>query len=995
MNTSARHILIALSVAAAWTALSGILAVDGLGVLSIDPLLARPAAAQAPWSEGFEGPRTTWRDTGGDAQYRVLSHQRVGDIVREGQSAEHVRIEGSHGTHVYFAHPVGRPPIIAELRPSVWVKSDRPGIQLLLRVSLPRTLDPRTDRPVETLIAGPSYTDVGRWQQLSADKLPERLARQVRALRAELGSSVDGREARVEAVVLNVYGGPGVTNVWIDQLEVAGHVDIGFRAASADPPVSSSRGTLPPIADASSSDPLGRNDGSKRGASGPSRDPVSPSRTNPASTPSPWARNADSSAGPVLGAADGGTAEPKSIALDNGVLNIDRRPTFPRLIQYRGEPLALLAHLGFNGIWLDEPADSDLLAEARRLGLWIVCKPPPSLVGTPNDSAVAARFEIGPEHDGVLAWNLGRGVDREQLDHLGAVADRLRAADSRHRRPVVASPVAGMRGYSRHADLLLLDRRPLGTSLELRDYVRWVRTQPRLARPGTPVWTTVQTQPAPSIYHQLAALRTGRRPPTSFSPAQLRLLAFSAVAAGSRGLLFVTESPLDTDDPATRERAMALELLNLELKLIEPWAAAGTFLAEVDSSHEEVAGSVLRTHRARLALPLWLAPGGQFVPGQSAAHAVSLTVPGAPESAVAYQLGPGELKPLKHRRVAGGMQVTLDEFGVDAMVVMAQDPALIARLSKSASAVGQRAARLSRDLAARRLHVVRDVEDNLPADPKASVPSDQWLDQAARNIRWADALLEGRQHARAALHARRAQRVLRMLQRARWESMVGDLGSPVSSPALVLWESLPLHRALMGRVSGSRGEVGRLAGGDFEDLGRLVQGGWQHFEHPAPHVESAADLVVEASHGGRTGLRLTAHPDDPQSPPPVLETAPLWVNTPPIAVDAGELLAIRAWVNVPRPITGSVDGLMIFDSISGEALAERIGQTDGWQPVTLYRVAPRSGTMRVTIALTGLGEARIDQLSVQPLRYVGGREAARPNRRAAGFHVPRDGRPMR
>ena len=70
-------------------------------------------------------------------------------------------------------------------------------------------------------------------------------------------------------------------------------------------------------------------------------------------------------------------------------------------------------------------------------------------------------------------------------------------------------------------------------------------------------------------------------------------------------------------------------------------------------------------------------------------------------------------------------------------------------------------------------------------------------------------------------------------------------------------------------------------------------------------------------------------------------------------------------------ITGSVDGLMIIDSFGQESLAQRIGQTEGWQEFTLYRIAPHSGHLSVTFALTGLGEARIDDVtieSVEPAR---------------------------
>ena len=85
--------------------------------------------------------------------------------------------------------------MIDELAPSVWIKSDRPGLQLAARIVLPRTADPRTGRPVTTIVAGSGYTDVGRWQQLRLEGIPRLLTRQVHLLRMQLGPQVDDREA--------------------------------------------------------------------------------------------------------------------------------------------------------------------------------------------------------------------------------------------------------------------------------------------------------------------------------------------------------------------------------------------------------------------------------------------------------------------------------------------------------------------------------------------------------------------------------------------------------------------------------------------------------------------------------------------------------------------------------------------------------------------------------------------------------------------------------
>ena len=68
------------------------------------------------------------------------------------------------------------------------------------------------------------YIATNRWQQLQITDLPRMLAGQVRILRSQLAMNVDGREAYISRVLLNLYGGPGVTNVWTDDLEVFGHV---------------------------------------------------------------------------------------------------------------------------------------------------------------------------------------------------------------------------------------------------------------------------------------------------------------------------------------------------------------------------------------------------------------------------------------------------------------------------------------------------------------------------------------------------------------------------------------------------------------------------------------------------------------------------------------------------------------------------------------------------------------------------------------------------
>jgi hypothetical protein len=81
----------------------------------------------------------------------------------------------------------------------------------------------------------------------------------------------------------------------------------------------------------------------------------------------------------------------------------------------------------------------------------------------------------------------------------------------------------------------------------------------------------------------------------------------------------------------------------------------------------------------------------------------------------------------------------------------------------------------------------------------------------------------------------------------------------------------------------------------------------------------------------------------------------------------GQVVRIRGWINVPRRLTASSEGLLVFDSIGGSDLGDRIRLTQGWREFILNRAVPQNGELTVTFALTGLGEASIDDLSVSLL----------------------------
>jgi len=875
--------------------------------------LASSGRSAPTFEDSFEGPNPSWKAVGRATQLLVRHHDRVSEIAHSGRSCERLQLSAGHNSELLFRQSIDPSRVIAELAASVWVKSVRPGVRVGTRVVLPRTEDPRTGDPLTTYVWGTAYQQIGSWQQLTATNIPEGLTQQVRSLRQEFGPHVDPREAYVDEILLGVQGG-GETTLWIDDLTMSGMVSartaILPRATSGDGPLALDR-----------------------------------SRHLPRATTA---------------------VRRTSVEFQGTVLMVDDHAFLPRIVEFQGEPLATLRDLGFNVVRLREFPNRALLSEASRLAMWVVCPPPTSqqLRGEP----------FGAELERVLAWDLGKRVSESEVSATRTWANSVKRDPVLPKRPILIEATSALDAYSRIADVLLIGRDPLFSSLELVDYARWVGEREQLARPGTPLWARVQSQPDRRLTAQWETLGTRIQPDVPVD--QIEHLVALNLCAGAHGLYFASHASLAASDEPTQTRALTLKRVNLTLEMIEPWAAAGSYVTSASASNS-INAWVLQTQRARLLIPIVNGAGAQYVLPSADNEPQAYVLPGVPESNDAYALSPVGLQPLRHRRLAGGVHVMLDEPASRAMVVMTQDPWVISTLSQRAAQRSRQAAELQRELAVRQLRTTQNVEQQLDERLGTLRATAPLMAQAQGEVTQCDSLLAAGNWRSAYDHASRALATVGRWQFQRWQQATPSGSSPVATPFGVHFATLPEHYDLMRNIQARALGPEQLPGGDLENLSHLVELGWQHFRHPLPNVLTDVSLAPESPRSGRFCLKIVANAKQPETAKQLIATAPVWVTSPPIHVQAGQLVKIEGWVRVPEPITGSVDGLLIFDSWTGEALAERIGQTNDWQRFTLYRAAPMSGGLTVTFALTGLGEADVDAVSV---RTVGSEATAVSNR---------------
>jgi hypothetical protein len=488
-----------------------------------------------------------------------------------------------------------------------------------------------------------------------------------------------------------------------------------------------------------------------------------------------------------------------------------------------------------------------------------------------------------------------------------------------------------------------------------------------LARAGTPVLAAVPTERPARLGEQLVLFGQGAAWEEDPDPQQLRLATYHALAAGARGLVFPSEHPLAIDSGPAALRTDSLRLLNMELRLLEPWIAAGQLSEELAGAGGGVQVSVLQTDRSRLLLITQHAPAQQFVLGPPPRSSLSVLVPGVGISEKAYLVSLSGVTPLKVSHGGGGARILIDDAPHAAAVVVTQDPLAIHHLNRTATEFRQEAARLRYDVTARRLVRTVEIDRQLTDAGRPLAQAAAWLRDAQTNLEQAQRLFESSDFASTQAAVSKAENLLAQVRRGHWEQTAAAFPSPAASPCIAQFTSLPLHWVTADRIRKGHWGANVQAAGDMESLDQMLKAGWKQQRQTPEEVGCDVSLSLADPHGGRSALRLQAWAVNPKQAPQALDRPLVWISSSPVPVRQGQLARIHGWVNVPKPLKASAEGLLVFDSLGGSELGDRIRLTQGWREFTLYRAVPQSGELAVTFALTGLGEASLDDLSVSLL----------------------------
>ena len=1020
-----------------WSA--GLLAVGALVALAGPGPESEPAeGGPKVLRDGFEEPKVAWRQENTDATVKIFAHERTNRAAREGQMSEGFQFEAGIGGGLYYSYRLPNVPVTDALKVGLYLRSNRPGAQLLGRVVLPDDVDPDSRAPSYVMVPGSVFESADRWQKLElADMLPS-IELQAKVLRASTRRPVSLKGAYLERLVVNLYEGEGETEVYLDDLSVG--------------PIPASRAKV-------------------EGSRGSSVRTIA-DRPRPETEPLE----------PVAPGLNG------RIKMDRNRLSKDGFPWFFTAVRAPDADPYRLRRVGCDVLITPKDAGEATIRAAIESGMLLM----PELTG-PDDRAMPeadrllAEASVFPGREAVAFWslgeNLGRAIDPEVRL---ATLRRLREAESGFRKAapggsgLTTGTVSGMLPeYARipeNLDVLGIPTAAWATMQEPLELYQFLEQRRFLtARSNTDALIVAHLDATPPPIYQESIW--GTDPPPSWGvprvqPEQLRIATYAALAAGCRGLCYRADAELTRE--AGRPILIEMALLNEEIDLLEPILAdpdksvrmLDTYLPDPPPQrpltlfqmssgaparpptpkefppHPSIKAAAITTkdRRGTLLMVADYSKYGQYQPPQGAFNDIKLLVP-APSDAHAFLITPGGVRAIDGRREPGGIRITLEDFGVSAIVLVTTNVELKDQIEQSVN----RNRAFAVDLAIEQAELLRAwvIEiDSLIRDRRhPQKDSVALLNQAGELIKSAREALAREDYQLAWDEARRVGRPLRILMRyhylAVYDAIVKDLFDsdlppgptiykgqdrpktrivpPIVAAPLASFATLP--QAWVWRDWIRSGRLGRnlVPTGNFNDRDAFEQAGWSDVGYKTEDIETeiqinrgGADVnwagKPEEAEAGKTKLQLFAGPRKGlklDALPPFVDHPVVAARSPAIKVVARQVYRISVMFKMANQALPGAGGLIVRDSIGGERLQYRTRDAapNDWYELVYYRWVPADGTMTITLGMAGYGYASFDDLKVEPIvdqvdpdQY---KEASLARRKARGARPEADPAPPR
>jgi hypothetical protein len=855
--------------------------------------------------DGFETSEPAWQSEHMDTVVRLLEHDRSQRAAHGGRLSEHFHFEAGVGSQFFVSYATPKIPVTDELRVGLYVRSDRAGVRVYARIVLPADVDPETKAPSFVLVAGTIFDRVDRWQKLELVQMMPAIERQARVLRVSTRRRVKLAGAYLERVVVNLLGGPGESQVFLDDLEIepVSESVLAARAAADDSPLGIGPRPEAPSASAKS----------KATAQAPLR----------------LERNLLEKRGP------------------DGIY----RPWFPTAIDAPGANAAKLRDAGFDILFDSMKTDPEKLRVAVNRGAFIMARlggaaggrRPQQIVDEINSHPLrgSVAFSYLGDHFGRRRTIAAREEELANVREAIAAVRNLENDVSHLTLATVEGDIALFARAPSGLDMIAIEPRFWGASADLLESYRYMCQRKLMtvrSNLGLLFWGSIPASTPAEVTRNIWGDDT---PPSwgtpPVQPTQLRQMTYLALAAGCRGIAYRGDAELTRSSGAGRALMIELGFLNFEIDLCEQILAQnegtirdyGVFdpeplpvppnavqianrrptpVKELTPRPGMLAAAIpLRDGKGALVLVGDFAGGSQFQPPQLAADEIAVTL-ALPEGAQAFEITPGEVRVLPRERVATGTRLTLKEFDTTSLIYCTSDLSMYDRLRVFVEGVRPVAVSLAIEQAEILLQEVTEANGRLAADGHEfrskidlkrrrqagieGAPPDvpDLLAESQKAISNAREAAERQDYAEAWAQARRAERPLRIVMHGHWaqgqeafsravkkfyplrpgEDEIDpdtDLKpkkkaeipkvprrptlfyTPVSCPPLISFFTLPELYIWVDWIKGMPGYRwgrNRVPSGDFDDPQVISESGWVDMSYKLEGLVGAVSTVPRA-----------------------------------------------------------------------------------------------------------------------------------------------------
>ncbi len=910
-----------------------------LFITIFSPVSASADETSAKWST------LQWRYEG-TANATNVTHETG---THDDQTVERFRLQNRGTPELLQVRAFTEPSLLHdEFEATVKVHSNVSGIKLGLLILLPHQLDPRTGKPLQTILQGDVVREADVWHELRVRATPKSVEALLRRIRLELNQGdIQRQDAIALGLVLIVEATPG--EVYFD----AGPVKLGTMIL-LNP-------GLAKIAVANTTDEKGK--------------------------------------------VHVRQFIPLDVELDAILLN--RKPVILRFAPDHSEDLETLQKLGLNSAWVPNYQSTERAKALYESGFAVLATPPhPEFEPGDFSRLLHSLPPLDQQCPNVSAWYEGTRVSPDELKHLLAWSREIRSADRAFQRLQMADVTGAEGAVAREIDLVGVGRHVIGRDESLgalRNLL--IRKQKDAGQLSFP-WTWIQTEPSSTQQ----AWRTSVVSQSPFvEPEQIQHQIYAAISAGFKGIGFWKTHQLNMGESADRETALAIELACLEIQLLEPFLARGRidgYLAlqsgagkdsargsgsgksgqatpflksalggrsigstsagtEAPSEHD---ATVISSSGSTLILATAWDNVSQFVPGPMFEREVNLVV-AASETASAWQISTSGIQPLVRERTAGGLSLRIKSFDRSAAVIVSSNTKLIESLTQRIHAMAQRSATQTHALASLKYLRVLETVEALRDEHTVPPGVDALLSSAKQSLTQAEFELNNNDFQEASLKASDTLRLLRQAQQVCWKDAIAELTSPTASPHTISFATLPDHWKLMHYLDQQsfRMTANLLPAGDFEDAKSLAQDGWRP-DVPAKSPYSATAEKIQDGRSGKT-LRMIAWHSDPTITRTVRDDmTPLLVTTPVIDVVPQDVVIVSGRVRKGRTTPSeSKRPLIIFDSELGPEHGIRTELDSEWTTFEMIRPIGNSSEFTVSFGLMGQAEVHIDDLQIRRL----------------------------